>query len=102
MHDLSFIERRADEAEFYMALALIEVAAGLGLLATVIVLALLRGWAKSLRLAIDKFNLGRADYGPRQAKLPIGRDMEAMLSELRLERKYADGIHVEWSPKTLH
>ena len=25
-----------------------------------------------------------------------------MLSELRLERKYADGIHVEWSPKTLH
>ena len=25
-----------------------------------------------------------------------------MLSELRLERTYADGIHVEWSPKTLH
>ena len=25
-----------------------------------------------------------------------------MLSELRLERRYADGIHVEWSPKTLH
>ena len=101
VHDLSFIERRAHEAEFYMALALIGVAAGLGLLATAIVLALLRGWTNSLRLAIDKFNLGRADYGPRQAKLPIGRDMEAMLSELRLERKYADGIHVEWSPKTL-
>ena len=25
-----------------------------------------------------------------------------MLSELRLERKYADSIHVEWSPNTLH
>ena len=34
--------------------------------------------------------------------MPIGRDIEAMLSELRLERKYADSIHVEWSPNTLH
>ena len=102
VHDLSFIERRAHEAEFYMALALIGVAAGLGLLATAIVLALLRGWNQSLRHAITNFNLGRADYGPRHIETPIGRDIEAMLSELRLERKYADGIHVEWSPKTLH
>ena len=102
VHDLSFIERRAHEAEFYMALALIGVAAGLGLLATAIVLALLRGWNQSLRYAIANFNRDRADYGPRQMEMPIGRDIEAMLSELRLERKYADGIHVEWSPKTLH
>ena len=85
-----------------MALALIGVAAGLGLLATAIVLALLRGWNRSLRQAIANFNLGRADYGPRQTEMPIGRDIEAMLSELRLERKYADSIHVEWSPNTLH
>jgi trehalose 6-phosphate synthase len=102
VHDLSFIDRRAHEAEFYMALALIGVAAGLGLLATAIVLALLRGWNKSLRHAITNFNLGRADYGRRQTEMPIGRDIEMMLSELRLERKYADSIHVEWSPKTLH
>jgi trehalose 6-phosphate synthase len=102
VHDLSFIERRAHEAEFYMALALIGVATGLGLLATAIVLALLRGWNKSLRNAITNFNLGRADYGPRQTEMPIRRDIEGMLSELRLERQYADGIHVEWSPKTLH
>ena len=102
VHDLSFIERRAHEAEFYMALALIGVAAGLGLLATAIVLALLKGWNRSLRQAIANFNLGRADFGPRQTEMPIGRDIEAMLSELRLERIYADSIHVEWSPKTLH
>ncbi len=102
VHDLLFIERRAGEAEFYMALALIGVAAGLGLLATAIGLRCSRGWTKSLRNAIANFNLGRAEYGPRHAELPIGRDIEAMLSELRLERKYADGIHVEWSPKTLH
>jgi trehalose 6-phosphate synthase len=102
VHDLTFIEHRAHEAEFYMALALIGVAAGIGLLATAIVLALFRGWTRSLRLAIANFNLGRADYGGRHNELPIGRDIEAMLSELRLERKYADGIYVEWSPKTLH
>ena len=73
VHDLSFIERRAHEAEFYMALALIGVAAGLGLLVTAIVLALLRGWNKSLRHAITNFNLGRAEYGPRQTEMPIGR-----------------------------
>ena len=102
VHDLSYIERRAHEAEFYMALALIGVAAGLGLLATSIVLALLRGWNQSLRHAIANFNLGRVSYGPRPMEMPIGRDIEAMLSELRLERRYADSIHVEWSPKTLH
>ena len=102
VHDLSFIERRAHEAEFYMALALVGVAAGLGLLATAIVLALLKGWTRSLRHAITNFNLGRADYGPRHVETAIGRDIEAMLSELRLERQYADGIHVEWSQKTLH
>ena len=102
VHDLSYIERRAHEAEFYMALALVGVAAGLGLLATAIVLTLLRSWTKSVRAAIANFNLGRADQGPRHSELPIGRDIEAMLSELRLERKYTDGIQVEWSPRTLH
>ncbi len=102
VHDLTYIARRAHEAEFYVALALTGVAGGLGLLATAIVLALQKGWTKSLRTAIANLNRGRQGDGPRHAELPIGRDIEAMLSELRLERKYADGIHVEWSPKTLH
>ncbi len=100
VHDLAYIARRAHEAEFYMALALTGVAGGLVLLAIVIVLALLRGWTNSLREAIA--NRGREAAGPRRAELPIGRDIEAMLSELRLERRYTDGIRVEWSPKTLH
>ena len=85
VHDLTYIARRAHEAEFYVALALVGVAGGLGLLATVIGLALLRGWTKSLRAAIANVNRGREASGPRHAELPIGRDIEAMLSELRLE-----------------
>lgn len=102
VHDLTYVAHRAREAQFYMALAMMGVAGGLALLATVIVLALMRGWTNSLRLAIA--NLGRSggEGGRRVAELPIGRDIEAMLSELRLERKYTDGIQVEWSPKTLH
>jgi trehalose 6-phosphate synthase len=99
LHDLTFIERRAHEAEFYMALALIGVASGFALLAGVIVVALTRGWASSLRSAID--NLRTGDDGPRHHELPIGRDIEAMLGELRMERRYTEGIHVEWSPKAL-
>ncbi len=102
VHDLTYIARRAREAQFYMALALVGVAGGLALLATVIVLTLMRGWTNSLRAAIANAGRGGSEGGPRHAELPIGRDIEAMLSELRLERKYADGIHVEWSPKTLH
>jgi trehalose 6-phosphate synthase len=83
-----------------MALALIGVAAGLGLLGAVVVFVLIRGWTNAFRSAIS--NLGRGASGPRQAELPIGRDIEAMISELRLERRYAHGIQVQWSPQTLH
>ena len=103
MHDLTYIARRAHEAEFYVALALVGVAGGLGLLATVIGAGVAQGLDQvAVAAAIANVNRGREASGPRHAELPIGRDIEAMLSELRLERKYADGIDVEWSPKTLH
>jgi trehalose 6-phosphate synthase len=100
LHDLTFIQKRAQEAELYMALALVGVAAGLGLLGAVVTFVLLRGWTSAFRSAIA--NLGRAPNGPRLTEMPIGRDIESMISELRLERRYANGIHVEWSPETLH
>jgi trehalose 6-phosphate synthase len=100
LHDLSFTQRRAHEAELYMALALVGVAGGLGLLGAAVVTVLMRGWTNAFRAAVA--NLGRGSEGPRQPEPPIGRDIGALLSELRMERRYADGIHVEWSPKTLH
>ena len=100
LHDLTFIQRRAHEAQLYMALALVGVAVGLGLLGGVVVFVLMRGWTSAFRTAIA--NLGRGAEGPRHAELPIGRDIESMLAEIRLERRYAHGIHVEWSPDTLH
>ena len=100
LHDLTFTQRRAHEAELYMALALVGVAGGLGLLGAAVVTVLMRGWTNAFRSAIANLRPGAA--GPRQLEPPIGRDIGALLSELRMERRYAHGIHVEWSPKTLH
>ena len=101
LHDLTVTQRRAHEAELYMALALIGVAGGLGLLGAAVLSVLMRGWTSAFRSAIANISRGAAP-GPRQPEPPMGRDIQALLSELRLERRYTDGIHVEWSPKTLH
>jgi len=101
LHDLTVTQRRAHDAELYMALALIGVAGGLGLLGAAVVSVLMRGWTSAFRSAIANVSRG-APPGPRLPEPPIGRDIQALLSELRLERRYTNGIHVEWSPKTLH
>ncbi len=101
LHDLSYIDERAREAQFYSALSLIGVATGLGLLATAIVLGLMRAWTRSIRSVIIGAQSGGGDLVQR-SDFPISREVHAVLAEMRLERRFADGIHVEWSPKTLH
>lgn len=103
MHDLSYIDDRAREAQFYSVLALVGVATGLGLLATAVMLGLMRAWARSIRSAIDYAQAdGGESISPKRGDFPISREVHAVLAEMRLERRFADGIHVEWSPKTLH
>ncbi|HUO00200.1 MAG TPA: trehalose-6-phosphate synthase, partial [Bradyrhizobium sp.] len=101
LHDLAYIDQRASEARLYTVLALLGVTTGLTLLATAIVLALIRGWTRSVRRAIVDAGHGSPPES-FQRDFPIGREVHAALSELRLERRFASGIHVEWSPKTLH
>ena len=103
LHDLSYIDERARDARRYSVLALIGVIMGIGLLATAIVLGLMRGWTRSIRSAIVHAQAGRAEpTGFRRSYFPISREVHAVLAEMRLERRFAEGIHVEWSPKTLH
>ena len=49
LHDLAYIDERVKEARFYSVLALVGIAASLGLLATAVVLALMRAWSRSVR-----------------------------------------------------
>ena len=102
LHDLAYIDERVREARLYSVLALVGVATGLGLLATAIVLGLMRAWARSIRSAIVGTQAGGGEaVGLQRGDFPISREVHAVLAEMRLERRFADGIHVEWSPKTL-
>ena len=102
LHDLAFIDERTGEARLYTLLALFGVTAGLGLFATAIVLALMRAWTRSIRGAVIGVQQGTAAGPPERSNFPISREVRAALSELSMERRFASGIHVEWSPKTLH
>jgi trehalose 6-phosphate synthase len=103
LHDLSYIDDRAREARLYSVLALVGVATGLGLLATAIVLGLMRALARSIRSVIVDAQVGGGQSASLQrSDFTISREVHAVLTEMRLERPFADGIHVEWSPNTLH
>jgi trehalose 6-phosphate synthase len=99
LHDLNFVDDRAREARLYLTLALIGVAIGLSLLATAVVLGLLRGWRRSIKAQIEDFGLPSAV--PRGDDSGFDREIQSLLSELNVERRYAEGIKVEWSPATL-
>ena len=102
LHDLAYIDERTGEARLYTVLALVGVTLGLCLLATVIVLALMRAWTRSIRDALTDAQRGTVSEGVQRNDFPISREVHAALTELRMERRFANGIHVEWSPKTLH
>jgi len=102
LHDLSYIDARVNEVRFYSILALVGVSAGLGLLATAVVLALLRRWTSSIRSAIVSVQRGGDLAGPQRGDFPASREIRALLAEFRTDREFTEGIHVEWSPRTLH
>jgi trehalose 6-phosphate synthase len=101
LHDLAFVDARARQARFYVALALAGVAAGLGLLATAIMLGLLRGWQRSIKTQIEEARLGSSLLTHRGEDTFFNREIQSLLSQFNVERRYADGIKVEWSPATL-
>jgi trehalose-6-phosphate synthase len=101
LHDLAFIDERTGEARLYTILALVGVTLGLGLLGTAIVLTLMRAWTRSIRGALMDAQHDVISQSPRN-DFPISREVHAALAELRMERRFVNGIHVEWSPKTLH
>jgi trehalose 6-phosphate synthase len=102
LYDLGYVERRAREVRIYTLLALAAVAAGFGLVTVAIILAMSRGWAKSLRMALVEARKGATPAESEPHDFPANEEVAALLAELRVERKFANGIHVEWSPESLH
>lgn len=100
--DLSHIDRRLKKVQLYTLLALIGVALGTGVLAATAIMTLMRGWTRALRAVIADVRLGGTPRDVRFGTFPIGREINKLLGEIRVDRKFTDGIHVEWSPTTLH
>ncbi len=101
-HDFQFVDQRAREAQFYVALALLGIAGGLGLLSAAIVLGLQRGWLRAIKAQIEDARLGFSPpLDDNQENQFFDRELRSLLSDVNVERRYADGIKVEWSPSTL-
>ena len=101
LHDLSFIDKREREVRLYTTLALLGVATGFGLLTIAIILALTRSWTRSIRGVIADARRGDRRQGLEPGEFPISKEISALLTEFRVERKFTHGIHVEWSPQDL-
>jgi trehalose-6-phosphate synthase len=101
LHDFFFVDQRAREAQFYVGLALIGIAAGLGLLSAAIVLGLQRGWLRAIKTQIEDAKLGALSLVDSQENMFFDRELRSLLSDVNVERRYADGIKIEWSPSTL-
>jgi trehalose-6-phosphate synthase len=102
LHDLRFVDERASKARLYAAVALVGAIVGIGLLATAIVLAVLRGWSQVVRSAITDARGGMEPEARRSAVLPVASEMRSLLRDLQSDRRQGDGLQVQWSPQTLH
>jgi trehalose 6-phosphate synthase len=102
LQGLNYISQREREVRLYATLGVLAVATGFGLLTIAVVLALTRRWVRSMRSVIDDARRGGQRQTGDHGEFPVSREIGALLAEFRVERKFAQGIHVEWSPKTLH
>jgi trehalose 6-phosphate synthase len=111
-----YLDKRISELRLFAVIDLAGLTVGFGLVAIIALLALRRSWLVSLRAAIGDGRLGSAPspngrvgstpppYEPQDPRLelPINDEINSLLAELRMERKFVEGIHVKWSPETLH
>lgn len=101
VHDLSFLDERTRKARLYTIIALIGSSLAFGLLTIGVVSALMRGWKQSFQSAIAQIQGETTDIRQSNPAFPFGRDFHALLDALRSERKFAEGLYVEWSPSRL-
>jgi len=99
LHDLAYVDERAATARIYTILALASAVVGFGIAAAGIVFVVVRRWTRVMAVARTD-TIGPQPANPRRVS-PISREFQALVRELRSDKKAAEGIHVDWSPDTL-
>jgi trehalose 6-phosphate synthase len=99
LHDLAYVDERAATARVYTILALASAVIGFGVVAAGLVFVVVRRWTRVMTAK------GADTVGPPPATArrvsSLSREFQALVRELRADKKAADGIHVDWSPDTL-
>ena len=54
----------------------------------------LRGWQRAIKAQIEEF--GSQTAGARAEETMYNREIQSLRNELNVERRYAEGIKVEW------
>ena len=102
LHDLDYIDQREREARVYTIVALLTVSGGFGLLTLALFLALTRNWTRSIRSVLADARRGVGSQSAEPPTFFVNKEVTALLAEFRVERKFTQGVHVVWSPETLH
>jgi trehalose 6-phosphate synthase/phosphatase len=102
LHDLSFIDRRGTDIQFFLAglLAFVGVvAAGVTVLVARFTL---RRWVRSVQEMLHPPALGKPSARSMPEMAPVAAEIRQLLRDLDVSRSTADGVRIDWSPDTLH
>jgi trehalose 6-phosphate synthase len=101
LHDLTFAEQRAAQAQVWVVVALVAVALVGAALASLIALSVMRRWLNSVQRAIDEMRTGRRPLAEAADSSIFGAKMRQLLHELDETRRSIDATYADWSPETL-
>lgn len=100
LHDMSFVENRSAQARFYGAVAIAGIALAFMCLAVLFVFHLLRQWMRDMRQTLAEASSGIPMLDRRQPML-LGAELRQLIREVQHVPAPAEGIQIEWSPKTI-
>ena len=105
VHDTGFMTLRESKTRWITLGALLVVALGGALLATLVAFIIMRQWVNAVRASMEELRNGRNEEKPAAPALPVvnfvGDDIRKALEELEAVRRSIDAIDVQWSPETL-
>lgn len=102
VHDLTFADKRGQEARSYLSFMLGGIILGSGALALGLVFLLIRQWLRSFKLAVNTATTA----GPERTSVlglgPLDRELRQALRQLELRRRSAvDSERADWSKASL-
>ena len=102
LHDMSFIERRTEDTRRYLFYLFVALGGMISLMTVAIAQISWWGWVRGLRAMLSGDWLLKATASPGPPELqPVVKDLRALVSDLRRDRRSHDESQVSWNPDAL-